>query len=114
MRKKVRPKLRYIFLKDEVVVSSKNSVHIYPSKCRHDSNYVGTAFRYDSESVRDLSLEDSVFVCFGSASLVISSVENYVTEIANEDQRPETRKTKATKTQITENSCTCKRCVPSC
>jgi hypothetical protein len=32
----------------------------------------------------------------------------------NEDKWPETRKTKATKNQITETSCTCKRCVPSC
>jgi len=31
----------------------------------------------------------------------------------NENQWPETRKTKATKNQITETSCTCKCCVPS-
>jgi hypothetical protein len=60
-------------------------VHIYPSKWRHfpeDSNFVRTAFRYYSESVRDLSLEDSAFVCFDSASLGITSIEAYDTEIA--------------------------------
>jgi len=48
-----------LYCNDEVAVSFENSVHIYPSKWRHfpdESNFVGTTFRYDSESVRDLSL----------------------------------------------------------
>lgn len=112
-RKQVRPKLRYIFLKG--ICSSffrKLGAHLpvqmasLPRRkwfCRY------------SISLRQWKCAWLVALKFPHCVFRFSvfGLKLMIQKSQNENQWPETRKTKATKNQIIETSCTCKRCVPS-
>jgi hypothetical protein len=100
------PKRRYTFLKEEEAGSSEHSVHMASLPRRQ--HFVTTVKVCVTCRLKILDLCVSVQRLWVPVKLKIM-----IQKSQNENKWPETRKTRATKNQITETSCTCKRCVPS-